>query len=318
MSKIEKLNKYLINWTSLSMPWTNVYGLARSILALSTAMTLAFNDARIFFRPTSDSLDYPKCENGISIFCFVPNDYIYLNATRLLCVVLLLVVASGWRPRFTGILHWWITFSFMHSATTIDGGEYVAAVITFLLIPITLTDPRKWHWSQLTFNEGITENKILYMKLIALVSLVAIRFQVAILYLHSTVAKIAQEDWVNGTAVWYYVQSPMLGLHPVMFDFFKMFLASPWIVVPTWGTIILQFFLFAALIAPKKYWRYFLILAILMHEIFAIFLGLISFSMIMFAALILYLRPVEEIFNFKGIKRIFKGKMKGLFDKEVA
>jgi hypothetical protein len=73
------------------------------------------------------------------------------------------------------------------------------------------------------------------------------------------------------------------------------------VVLPTWGTLILQFTLFAAFFASKKTWKYYLALAIIMHEMFALMLGLTSFSIIMIGALILYLRPLEQPFNlFKG------------------
>lgn len=64
----------------------------------------------------------------------VPNDYMYLNIIKWLAIVLLIIIASGWRPRFTGIIHWWICYSLQNSALTLDGGEQVSAVITLLLI----------------------------------------------------------------------------------------------------------------------------------------------------------------------------------------
>ena len=212
----EKLNTFIYNQVSSNVPWTNVYGLARTILALATAMTLAVNDASIFFKPSSGVDTYPHCSRSISLFCLVPNDYFYLNLVRWICVVLLLVIASGWRPNITGIIHWWISYSFNVSAIAIDGGEQVSSVFTLLLLPLTLTDPRKWHWQTYDKEKYLGSKKLLCFGALSVATIFIIRIQAAILYFNSTVAKLGVEDWINGTAVYYYVQDPMLGFPPVL------------------------------------------------------------------------------------------------------
>src|ERR1700682_127963 len=46
-------------------PWTNVYGLARSLLAAATAATLAFNGSDVLFTPASGLDGGPMCDNGV-------------------------------------------------------------------------------------------------------------------------------------------------------------------------------------------------------------------------------------------------------------
>ncbi|WP_338553837.1 sporulation-delaying protein SdpB family protein [Paenibacillus sp. KS-LC4] len=290
-------------------PWTNVYGFARSLLAVATAMTLALNDARIFFRPSSGSEIYPNCQNTLSLFCTVPNDYFYLNIVRWIAVLLLIIVASGWRPRFTGIIHWWIAYSLNVSALTLDGGEQVNTVLTLLLLPITLLDSRKWHWK--TSDSDTTDtnplgDQLITKRIIAIICIFAIRFQVAILYLHSSIAKIFEPTWVDGTAVYYYLSDPMLGLPSLLLDLVNPILTSPLVAIVTWGTLVLQMCLFGALFAPKKHWIYYLYAALFLHEIIALMLGLISFSISMSAALILYLVPVERELTFFKKLNFFK------------
>ncbi len=297
----EKIGEFAYKWCAENNPWTNVYGLARTIIASSTALTLALNDTTTFFKPGAGVNTFPNCSENFSIFCTVPNEYMYLSLIKWLCVILLIVVASGWRPRITGVIHWWISYSVQVAAMTTDGGEQVAAVLTLLLIPITLTDSRKWHWN--AEESSLVSSTDYYKRLIALVTIWVIRFQMAILYLNSTIAKLAEDDWINGTAVYYYIQDPMLGLPKFLLNILHPVISSSLIILPTWGTIILQFLLFAAFLAPKKIWKNILVAAILMHEVFALMLGLISFSMIMIGALILYLRPSEQAFSFKGVKK---------------
>ncbi|MBX4163798.1 sporulation-delaying protein SdpB family protein [Priestia megaterium] len=313
--KIEELNHTIVEWAISHTPWTNVYGVARSIMALATALTLIFNDASIFFRPGSGGSS-PFCTNyTFSIFCITPHNLFYLNIVRFVCIFLLLLVVSGWRPRFTGIIHWWICYSLQASALTIDGGEQASTVFTFLLIPITLLDSRKWHWQEVTTQESLLSKKQLYFRIFALITFVIIRIQIAILYFNSVVAKLFDEDWVNGTAVYYYAQNSMLGFPDILKKIFDFVLTSNLVVIPTWGTLIVQTIIFSALIAPKKLWKPILFIAVFMHEIFAIMLGLISFSMIMGSILILYLRPLEETFKFPS--KIFNN-TKSLFGRRNA
>src|SRR5690625_2595242 len=190
-----KFEKRLINWVNSTNPFTNVYGIARSIIALSTLLTLLFNSSSIFFRPYAGSTDFPLCSSkSFSLFCLVPNEYFYLEIAKWLCIFLLILVISGWRPRITGILHWWVSFSLFSSAIGLDGGEQVATVFTFFLIPITLADPRKNHWKKLK----VTDGKYINNRMIILVTWYIIRIQVAVLYSHSVVAKLAEEEWING------------------------------------------------------------------------------------------------------------------------
>lgn len=296
----QKISNTIFNWVNNSFPWTNVYGLARTIIALSTALTLALNNATTLFKPGVGMPEYPICNNSFSIFCIVPNTYFWLNIVRWLCVVILLLIASGWRPRITAIFHWWISYSLQLSALTLDGGEQAASVLTLLILPIALTDPRRSHWEK---SSRYKRESSFYTKTIALVSFNIIRIQVAIIYFSSTISKLHDDEWINGTAVYYYLQEPMLGLNPILMKLAQPVLSSWLIVLPTWGTLIIQTILFASLLAPKKYWKYILICALLMHEVFAIMLGLISFSMVMCAALILYLRPKEQEYRFSFLRR---------------
>lgn len=64
----EKIGNFFIKWANSINPWTNVYGLARTIIAVSTLLTLLLNRVDILFRPASGMSEYPICGNNISIF----------------------------------------------------------------------------------------------------------------------------------------------------------------------------------------------------------------------------------------------------------
>src|SRR4051794_2601502 len=189
---IIKLGNWARRWSHES-PFTNVYGLSRTLLALATAMTIAFNPVHVLFSPVSGVYEVPRCGAGIlsiSIYCLVSPAR--LELARWISVVILLVVASGWRPRFTALPHAWVAFSLFSSSTTFDGGDQITLVLTVLLLPVALIDPRRWHW------QPSSPAKVgAWGTLLAWAAFFMIRFQVAGVYFVSGVAKLGQEDWAK-------------------------------------------------------------------------------------------------------------------------
>jgi antimicrobial peptide system SdpB family protein len=281
---------------SMITPWNNVYGVARSLLALATAGTLTFSATGTLFRPAAGLPPAPYClgPGRISLFCLVPHDRLWL--ARWLGVAILLVVASGWRPRITAIGHWWVSFSLFASATIPDGGDQATAVITLLLLPVALTDARRWHWQALP--DGTSTPMHAALRLLALSALFVIRLQVAGIYLNSSIAKLAVTEWRDGTAVYYWISQPVFGapgwLHGLLL---AVAATSLGVIAMTWGSLILEFTIAIAIVMPRRSWKYLLVAGILFHGFIALMMGLVSFSTAMAAALILYLRPVDEPFN---------------------
>jgi antimicrobial peptide system SdpB family protein len=304
-ASVVKLGHSTWLWANRNCPWTNVYGFARTLLALATASTLIFNETHTLFRPAAGIPQFPVCKDVgvIGIFCLGSG---HLEFVRWIVVGILFVVASGWRPRYTAIFHWWISFSLNASAITLDGGDQITAVLTLLILPLALTDSRKWHWQSVSCKESISTSECL-RRVTALTTHLAIRVQVAIVYFHAAVAKLAVEDWVNGTVLYYWLTDPRVGLANWSQGIVPLF-KTQFVTVITWSAIGLELFLFMALVMPKAAWKYLLRAGIAFHVAIAVMMGLISFSTAMIAALILYLRPFEEEFGFSFVKNLFAKK----------
>lgn len=269
-------------------PFTNVYGLSRTLLAVATAGTIAFNPPSVLFTRAAGIMDVPRCGVGIlhiSVFCLWSPAR--LQIARWLSVVLLLVVASGWRPRLTAIPHLWISYSLFASSTIFDGGDQITLVLTALLLPVALLDARPWHWLSPVEPENSRPSR-----LVAWSAIFMIRVQVAAVYFVSGISKLGQAEWANGTAMYYWLLS--FGGAPR----WAVALASQPIllVAMTWGAIVLEVTLALGLLLPKKTWRPLLIIGIVFHVLIALFFDLLSFAIAMIAALILYLRPAYEPF----------------------
>src|SRR5262249_26261690 len=122
-------------WVDSFDPFTNVYGVARSLLALSTALTLLFTRPDVLFRPAAGIDAVPRCggARSLSTFCVGAP---HLELVRWASVVVRLLVVLGYRPRVTGVLHAWVAFGLQASAITIEGGDQIAAILALLLVPV--------------------------------------------------------------------------------------------------------------------------------------------------------------------------------------
>jgi antimicrobial peptide system SdpB family protein len=273
-------------------PWTNVYGLARSILALATAGTLAANPVDFLFRPGSGMAPPPICDRTRSMgaFCFAGPHH--LELCRWLCVAMLLLVASGWRPRLTAIPHWWIAFSLQANAMVVDGGDQVSAVLTLLILPVALTDARRSHWNR---TQPPTSETVFHRKLWAFLGHSLLRLQVAGIYFHAAVGKLTVPEWKDGTAMYYWGTHETFG-SPSWLDWaFRGVITAGWsVALFTWSVILLELLLSVGLAIDRRYQSWLLAAGIIFHFGIIFVHGLASFGTTMIAALILYLRPWSQ------------------------
>jgi antimicrobial peptide system SdpB family protein len=131
-----------------------------------------------------------------------------------------------------------------------------------------------------------------------------VRVQVAAIYFHAAIAKFGVEDWVDGTAVYYFSMHPMLGASGTVLSLLRSILETGvGVAALTWGTLMLEYLLSAALFMPQRYWRPLLALGIAMHAGIIVLHGLFSFAVVMFGALVLFLRPMDRTFALPGVRR---------------
>jgi antimicrobial peptide system SdpB family protein len=289
-----------------SNPWTNVYGLTRSLLALGTLGTLALNSSQILFHPVAGAGAGagagapPYCEGVavISLFCLLP-----LEVARGFAAAALVIIASGWRPRWTALPHWWVAFSLQVSATITDGGDQVTSVLALLLLPVALTDSRRWQW-ELPLNGKPMRPGEELRRVIAHLALLAVRLQVASLYFHAAVGKLKTEEWVDGTGMYYWLLDSTFGVPGPVRPIASWLLSFPIVVaLLTWGVLALEFALASGLILPMSTRRRLLFAGIVLHTGIAALMGLMSFSLAMIASLLVYLCPVSQPFPQPTLQR---------------
>jgi antimicrobial peptide system SdpB family protein len=125
-----------------------------------------------------------------------------------------------------------------------------------------------------------------------------IRIQVSIIYLHAAIGKIAVTEWVDGTALYYWFTHPVFGVADSVRPWILPLLShGAAVMAMTWGVIALELALFLGLVAERRYRTTLLVFGLAFH--FGIFVvhGLFTFFVAMAAALILYLRPLDQPFQ---------------------
>lgn len=269
--------------------WTNVLALARTVLATGTLITLLFNAPGTLFKESLVAEVVPMC-NAVSqygIWCIFNTD---LEIARWLSVLVLLWVISGWFPRYSAIPHWWIAFSYSTSATMVDGGDQITTLLTLFIIPVCLMDTRKNHWHVPTPGRESTLGQM--GGLLVTLTYWTVRIQVALIYFEAAIGKMFVEDWVNGTALYYWFTHPTFGADGWLRDMIITAFSNGTVVAfATWGVILFEVLMFMALFLDVKKRKYFLIAGVFFHMGIIMVHGLVSFFCAMTAALILYLQP---------------------------
>jgi antimicrobial peptide system SdpB family protein len=293
---LKLLTMPIYDWSQQQRPWTNVYGLARTLLAFSLMMTLVFTSGSDFFLAfKAQGAGLGDCEGWTrgGLFCLIPAAQI--EWARWLAIIGLLVVATGWQPRLTGLLHWWISWSFMSASQLLDGGDQLAATLTLLLVPICLTDGRSWHWVAPRLADGQDSRAV--ARLIAGMFWLAIRVQVAYVYFQAGIEKFKVQEWADGTVLYYWFTDPKFGADQWLLPIVMPILMTPVLLtLLTWSVLVLEVFLSMGLVMDVRYRRWLLIGGVTFHVGIGVIHGLCSFATIMFAALILFLRPAGQMF----------------------
>lgn len=289
---LKKINNELDNYLS-TFKWSNTYGVARSFIALSLFLTLSFSDIHKMIVPVGKLAEIYSVSNfsKISIFYLLQDN---LLLAKIISLVILALVIVGWRPRITGVLHWWIAFSFTTSSFVLEGGDQLGEIIALLLIPVTLFDHRKFHWQNnvpFKYKRSLMSDSILLM---VISSFVIISIQVSYLYFNASTGKFSSEEWTNGTAVYYWIDNSIFGASDGFWKPIFLFIMKypVGVIMFTWGAIIMEIVLsLGIMVSNSNVRRALLFMGIFLHLMFGFAFGLWTFYLTMIGALIIYLGP---------------------------
>ncbi|ONF73740.1 hypothetical protein AVR91_0206470 [Amycolatopsis keratiniphila subsp. keratiniphila] len=250
----------------------------RSLLALACGCLLALSPDRALFPRTTGVTDGPVCTGigRISLWCLAESSGVDLRVCRVLALAVFAIVALGYRPRWTCVPHWYLTYSLSVTVALPDAGEQVIRILTLLLIPICLGDDRRWQWqcpgSPLSAAwRGRAYAAHLFVRLLGVS-----------IYAQASLSKLAVPAWRDGTAGYYWLVHPHYGSAMAIQPPVGTVLQQPiGVSVVTWGALATELTLALLLLCPGRARRAGWALAIGMHGAIALLMGFTTFAMTM-------------------------------------
>jgi antimicrobial peptide system SdpB family protein len=181
----------------------------------------------------------------------------------------LVLAASGLWPRLLIPVQYWLTAWFPLSCiSVVDGGDYIAALMVFELLPAVVLAQFAW------------SNRL---------SFFAVRAQIALVYLSSGITKLRVPEWRDGTALFSYARDPLDGLSTHLARVIATF--GPVEHLLTWSIPVVEIALAASLLAPLRWRRVALGVGAALHVGIAVGFGLYTFAVVMIAGLVLLTAP---------------------------
>ncbi|MEU7163999.1 sporulation-delaying protein SdpB family protein [Streptomyces morookaense] len=263
------------------------FGAGRTVIAVAQLGFLLLTPMKALLVPVVGMGDYPHCNSvrAASALCLGSSGAAH-EAQRWLLVVIVAVAASGYRPRWTVIPHAWATYSIAVSIAVPDGGESVAMIMCFLMIPIGLADDRTWHWQQPAREPAPSWRTITF------VAFLAVRVQIAYLYLDSAISKFGVADWANGTAEYYFLRDNMFGVAKPWDGLFLALSKNALVVVAlTWGALVIEIAIGICVLASDRWRKAGLAMDIVLHGSIILTMGLWSFAMVMIGSAVVCATP---------------------------
>ncbi|MGW7301734.1 sporulation-delaying protein SdpB family protein [Streptomyces sp. NPDC054829] len=291
-----------MNQQHIPLPWTNIYGLARTLVALGTAGTLAASSAETLFRPVATIGDYPSCNSttAASLFCLSPDNYSHLTWLTWLCVAALLVIASGWRPRITALPHAYINYSVFSGIAIVDGGDQIALILSVLFVLPALGDERRWHWEQPRDQTPKTRTTRL-LALIGTSGLIMLRLQMVVVYFQAAVAKLPHAEWQDGTAMWYWGSNLDFGPAPWLDTLVEPVITSALgVALMTWLPLLIEGSLVVSPLLPQRLRWWAMGAGLLFHLSIALMMGLWSFALAMAGGILVLCLPLGSSLSLRA------------------
>lgn len=272
----------------LRRPWTAVLGAARSLLALSAGLTYLLTPSTVLFVPVDGALR-ARCAASVGWLawpCWTPQEA--LGMAQCVAAALCFAVASGWYPAFTAIPLAFLLIALPITSSVPDGGDQLAGILGLILLPISLTDWRRNSWTA-----PQREQLLAVRVFVADASLALAKLQIAVVYLIACLGKLGSPEWVDGSALFYWVRNNVFGAPLIFRPIAEWATAQPLLVAAfSWGTLVLEFCLAIAVFLPISIrLRFLLPVALLFHLGIWLVLGVSSFAFVMFGALLLLVVP---------------------------
>jgi antimicrobial peptide system SdpB family protein len=266
---------------SLALRWDSrgrQLAVGRSLLAVASLSELVFTGDIALFGGRSGCGGI----GSFSLWCVSSVATHGMLLARVVSIAVLVLVLSGYRPRWTCIPHWYVTFSLFSALVAPNGGDGAAAVGTLLLIPICLGDTRAWQWN------NAADAPSPAWRGSAFAAHMVFRLQIFIIYIVAVISKISDSAWSRGVAMYYVFHDPEFGIPADSWSVI-LGLANSGLVVRalSWSVIVLQLFIAVGGVGPRKFRFAALVAGVGLHVAIIFVMGLPSFGLAMIGLLLI-------------------------------
>jgi antimicrobial peptide system SdpB family protein len=234
------------------------------------------SDAELFVGE-SGSFAAARCNGieSISLWCAGDSVTGGFLVSRVLAVGILVVVISGYRPRWTCVPHWYVTFSLGSSILAQEGGDAAAKAATLLLIPICLGDTSVWQWARRPMAAVSPA-----WRGSAFAAHLMIRLQTCAIYATAAISKLADPAWAHGVAIYSVAYDPAHGFPPGLRRALAGFLGSfGFVATLSWLVIGVELAIALGIVGPRKTRLVSFVLAVGLHVSIGLLMGLPSFAL---------------------------------------
>lgn len=261
--------------------------LARALVALNTLITLLFTNWAELFPQWYMQLYKPQTIfDKMGIFYLLRGN---IEVAVIIAIIILVCVIAGLLPMIFSVLHFWVALSYFRSCPIIDGGDQITLILTFIFIFLSFNDTRINGWK-----EGKTSSRF-SLQLVNYFALLLAQLQMSVLYLNAFTEKLKVEEWLNGTVTYYWFTHNTFGFPSWCRQYVAHLMFNKYIVTSiTWGTLVLELLLFAALFMSQHQKKILFVFAIVFHLGIALIHGLPSFLCAMAGGLMIYLLPLYK------------------------
>jgi antimicrobial peptide system SdpB family protein len=261
-------------WESRGLP----VAIGRCLAGVATLLSITFTPDSGLVGTSVDLATGGHCDGiaSISLWCVSDSVSGGVLAARVLSICVLALAISGYRPRWTCVPQWYVTFSFGSSVLVQQGGDGVAKVVTLLLIPLCLGDPRTWQWQR---PNGLVSPK---WRGAACAGHVVLRLQVFVIYATAAISKLTDSAWLHGTAIYFAANNPTNGFPPSLHTLLSPLLGSyPLVAALSWSVIGIESVIALTIIGPRRTRRIALFSSVLLHVGIGVLMSLPAFSLTM-------------------------------------
>jgi len=105
---------------------------------------------------------------------------------------------------------------------------------------------------------------------------------VIVIYVQAAISKLGVPEWLDGTAMYYWLNNSSFGAPLALRGFLNPLLEHGWFVVAlSWGSILVEMAIALAMVAPEGTRLWGLRLSVVLHLTIIVLMGLFSFGLTM-------------------------------------